>query len=141
MNIENIALFLLRISIGWLFFYAGITKILDNTWTAEGYIKGAKTLPTLYNYLLQPGVLPVVNLMVEWGLLLIGISLILGIFLSISAPLGMLMMVLLYLPILQFPYPNAHSYIVDEHVIYFFALFVLWALNAGRVFGLGGRFG
>ncbi len=126
---------------GWLFFYAGITKILSGAFSAEAYIKGAKTFPELYAYFLQPGVLPVVNLLVEWGLLLIGISLILGIFVRISAPLGMALMVLLYLPILQFPYPNEHSYIVDEHVVYFCALLVLWAFKAGGAYGLGNKLG
>ncbi len=124
---------------GWMFFYAGITKILDNTWSAEGYLQGAKTFPDLFHYFLQPSILPIVNLVNEWGLLLLGISLILGVFVSISAPLGIVLMVLYYLPILSFPYPNAHSYIVDEHVIYIFGLLVLWALGSGRVWGLGNK--
>ncbi len=138
---QNFSLFLLRVTLGWLMFYAGITKILAGGFSAEGYIKGAKTFPEFYNYLLQPGILPAVNLLVEWGLLLIGVSLILGIFVRISAPLGMLMMALLYFPILSFPYPNDHSYIVDEHVIYFCSLFVLWAFKAGGAYGLGNKFG
>lgn len=137
---NNISLFLLRVSMGWLFFYAGITKVLNPEWTAEGYLKAAKTFPELFNFFAAPGALPVVNLLNEWGLTLIGVALILGVFVRWAAWAGMALMVLYYLPILDFPYPNAHSYIVDEHIIYFFALWVLSAFGAGKVWGLGKRF-
>lgn len=121
---------------GWLFLYAGITKILDPKWSASGYIKGAKVFPQFYNYLLQPNVLPIVNFLNEWGLTLIGASLILGILVRYSAPLGVLLMLLYYFPILQFPYPNPHSYIVDEHIVYALVLIYLAAAKAGTTWGV-----
>lgn len=45
---QKISLFLLRISIGWLMFYAGITKVLNPEWSAAGYLKGAKTFVVFY---------------------------------------------------------------------------------------------
>jgi len=48
---QKISLLLLRLSLGWLFFYAGITKILDPSWTSAGYIKGAKLFP---QFIAQP---------------------------------------------------------------------------------------
>lgn len=138
---QNIALFLLRVSTGWLFFYAGITKILNPEWSAAGYLTGAKTFPEFFNFFLQPNILPIVNLANEWGLTLIGVALILGVFVRWAAIAGIILMVLYYLPILDFPYPNTHSYIVDEHVIYALVLLVLSVFNAGQVWGLGRRFG
>lgn len=138
---QTIALFLLRISTGWLFFYAGITKILNPAWSAEGYLTGAKTFPELFNFFLQPNILPLVNLANEWGLTLIGIALILGAFVRWASIAGILLMVLYYLPILDFPYPNTHAYIVDEHVIYMFVLLALAVFNAGQAWGLARRFG
>ena len=38
----------LRVVMGWLFFYAGITKVLDPAWSAAGYITNAKSLTVLY---------------------------------------------------------------------------------------------
>ena len=137
---QKFSLFLLRISIGGMFLYAGVTKIMDSTWSAASYLQGAKLFPEFYNYLLQPGVLPIVNLLNEWGLTLIGISLILGIFVWISAPLGAIMMLLYYLP-LGFPMPNPHAYIVDEHIVYIAALLVLAAFQAGKSWGLGSKIG
>ena len=135
---QKISLFLLRISLGWLMFYAGITKVLDPSWSAAGYLAGAKTFAGFYNWLLQPNILPAVNLLNEWGLTLLGVSLILGLFVRLSSVLGMTLMFLYYLPILQFPYPNPHSYIVDEHIIYILVLLFFIASKAGRAFGLDG---
>ena len=44
MNFQKISLFFLRVFLGGLFFYAGITKVLDPSWTAAGYLKGAKNI-------------------------------------------------------------------------------------------------
>ncbi len=138
---QSISLFLLRVSLGGLFLYAGITKIFDSTWSAEGYIRGAKTFPELFQFFLDPSVLPIVNMANEWGLTLIGVALILGVFVRWAALAGMILMILYYLATLDFPHPNPHSYIVDEHVVYFFSLWVLASFQAGKVWGLGNKLG
>ena len=133
---QKISLFLLRIGMGWLMFYAGITKVLNPAWSAQGYLKGAKTFPGFYQWLLQPDVLPIINFINEWGLTLLGVSLILGIGVRLSSIFGAVLMLLYYFPILDFPYPNPHSYIVDEHIIYALVLLLLAGLRAGRIWGL-----
>ena len=127
---------MLRVSLGWMFFYAGITKVMNPEWSAAGYMKGAKTFAGFYQFLTQPGMLPVINFINEWGLLLLGVSLIFGVFVRLSSVLGAVLMLLYYFPILDFPYPNAHSFIVDEHIIYALALALLAAWRAGRTYGL-----
>lgn len=129
-------IFLLRIGIGWLFFYAGITKVLNPAWSAVGYLQGAKTFTGFYEWLMQPGILPVINFINEWGLLLIGISLLLGVFVRLSTAFGAVLMLLYYFPVLTFPYIGQNSFIVDEHIIYALALLLLGALRAGRTWGL-----
>ncbi|MDO8430121.1 MAG: DoxX family membrane protein [bacterium] len=135
-QIEKVSLFALRISMGWLMFYAGITKVLDPSWSAAGYLVNAKTFAGFYQWLTQPGILPAINFVNEWGLTLLGISLLLGIGVRLSSVLGALLMLLYYIPILDFPYPNPHSYIVDEHIIYIFVLLFFAAVKAGRAYGL-----
>lgn len=127
---------LLRVAMGWFFFYAGITKVLNPTWSAAGYLKGAKTFSGFYQWLLESGVLPIVNFINEWGLTLLGVSLVLGVAVRLSSVLGAALMLLYYFPILQFPYPNPYAYIVDEHIIYAVALLFLAAMRAGRIWGL-----
>lgn len=129
------ALFLLRVAMGWLFFYAGITKVLNPAWSAAGYLQGAKSFTAFYGSMLHPALLPIVNFMNEWGLTLLGVSLLLGIFVRFSTILGVVLMALYYLA-LDFPYPNPNSLVIDQHIIYIFALIVLNAFRAGRVWGL-----
>jgi len=126
---------LLRVVLGWFFFYAGITKVLDPGWTAQNYLTGAKTFVDLYQWLASPEMIGLVNFVNEWGLTLIGASLILGIGVRLSSVLGAGMMLLYYLPILEFPYV-AHGFIVDEHIIYAAVFLMLASLRAGRYYGL-----
>ncbi len=136
---QKLSLFVLRVSMGWLMFYAGITKVLDPQWTAEGYLRGAKTFPGIFSWFLQPGLLPFTNFLNEWGLTLLGISLILGIFVRWSSFFGALLMLLYYFPVLEFPYIGGHSFIVEEHIIYALVLLFFAAVGAGKTFGLDAR--
>ena len=135
---QKFFLFVSRITVGWMFFYAGITKVLNPQWSAEGYLKGAKAFTWFFQIILDPSVLPIINFMNKWGLTLLGLSLILGLFVRFSSLLGVLLMALYYIA-LGFPYPNPHSYIVDEHIIYISVLLFFAAIKAGRVFGLDGK--
>jgi thiosulfate dehydrogenase [quinone] large subunit len=134
-NKQNVPIFLLRISFGWMFLYAGVTKILDPAWSAAGYIGGASTFAGFYQWMLSPAILPAINFLNEWGLLLLGLALILGLFVRLSSFLGIVLMLLYYFA-LSFPFPNAHSLIVDEHVIYVAGLLVLLSTHAGKFWGL-----
>ncbi len=133
---QNISLFLLRITLGWFFFYAGATKIVNPAWSAAGYIKNAKNFVWFYQWLLDPNILPMVNFINEWGLLLLGVSLIFGILVRISSSFGIVLMLLYYFVILDFPYPNTHAFLIDEHIIYIFVLFLFIFFRAGKVYGL-----
>jgi len=135
---QKFFLFLLRVTVGWMFFYAGITKVFDPQWSAEGYLKGAKAFTWFFQIILDPSVLPIINFMNKWGLTLLGISLVLGLFVRFISLLGVLLMALYYIA-LGFPYPNPHSYIVDEHIIYISILLFFAAIKAGRVFGLDSK--
>jgi thiosulfate dehydrogenase [quinone] large subunit len=133
---QKIYLFALRITLGWLFFWAGITKVINPDFSAAGYLQNAKTFAGFYHWLASPAILPVTNFLNEWGLTLLGVALILGIGTKWATRLGALLMVLYYLPILDFPYPNSHSFIVDEHIIYAIALLTLSALKADKIWGI-----
>ena len=133
---QKIAIFALRMSLGWTFFYAGITKVINPAWSAAGYLTNAKTFHDFYAMLTQPGILPIINFLNAWGLTLVGVALLLGIAVRFSSVIGATLMLLYYLPILKFPYPNANSFLVDEHVIYAVGFFLLASFRAGRIWGL-----
>src|SRR3989344_3235339 len=134
---QKLSLLLLRVSLGGLFLYAGITKVLDPAWTSAGYISSAKNFTGLFQFFSSPSMIGITNFVNEWGLTLLGLSLIFGLFVRYSAPLGALLMLLYYL-VLPFPQVNPHAYIIDEHIIYIFALLTLAAYNSGKIWGLDG---
>ena len=130
------SLLFLRVALGWMYFYAGITKVLDPSWSAAKYLSGAKTFSGFYAWLMQPESLPAINIVNKWGLLLLGISLILGIGVRLSSILGAALMFLYYLPILQFPRVGQNSFLVDQHIIFIGVLLFFAAIRAGRIWGL-----
>jgi thiosulfate dehydrogenase [quinone] large subunit len=135
---EKVSLTVLRVTTGWMMFYAGITKVVDPAWSAEGYLKGAKMFPALFSWFATPAILPYVNFVNEWGLTLLGVSLIIGFGVRFTSVAGSVLMLLYYFPVLDGWYPNAHSFLVDEHIIYAAALLVFAAVRAGRVWGVDG---
>lgn len=132
---QKVSLFALRVTLGWMFFYVGITQVLDPVWSAAGYMKGAKNFVWLFQFFSRPDVLPAIDLINKWGLTLLGVSLILGIAVRLSSKLGVILMLLYYVA-LPFPYPNARALIVDVHIIYAAALMFMIAVKGGRAWGL-----
>jgi len=132
----DVSLFLLRVSMGWVLFYAGVAKLMNPAWSAKGYLMGAKTFTGFYQWLASDAMLPLTNFLNEWGLTLLGLALILGVCIRLTGALSALLMVLYYFPILVFPKPNVNSYIIDDHIIYALVCLVLIGFNAGRVWGL-----
>ena len=132
----KIAVFLSRVTLGVLFFYAGITKVLNPNWSAAGYLNSAKTFPGLYQWFASAGNIGWINFVNEWGLTLVGLALITGLLVRWASLGGILLMILYYLPVLSFPYIKPHSFLVDEHIVYALALLVLGGLRAGQIWGL-----
>ena len=132
----KMAVFLSRVGLGILFFYAGITKVINPDWSAGGYLNSAKTFPGLYQWFASAGNIGWINFVNEWGLTLVGAALTIGLLVRWASLGGILLMILYYLPILQFPIVGEHSYIVDEHIMYITVFLVLISSNAGTFWGL-----
>lgn len=136
-KLQNFALFILRTVMGWMFLNAGINHFLDKKFSGAGYVSGAKSFVWLYQLFLNPQVLPIVDSLVKYGLVLLGVSLVIGLFVRLSSYLGMLLMFLFYLPTLNFPFVGMQgSVLVSQHIIYMAALLVLVSFRAGKVWGL-----
>lgn len=138
----------LRVALGWLMLHSAYGLIMTPGWSAAGYLSRAKFLKGFFGALLDPSILPVVSFMNKWGFFLLGISLIFGIGVRLSSVLGAILMILYYLPILEFPYwssgtflalipfPSPRVAVVDDHLIYGIILAFFAALPAGRIWGL-----
>lgn len=81
-NTQLSLLVLLRWLIGWHFLYEGIVKLSNPAWTAKNYLASADWLFSgLFQSLADSaGAMTVVDFTNEWGLTLIGASLVLGLF-------------------------------------------------------------
>lgn len=133
---QKITLLLLRLSLGWVFLYAGLTKLLNPNWTAAGFLNAAKTFPGFYQWLASAGNIGWVNFLNQWGLTLIGAAMILGIGIKIASWAGAAMMLLYYIPVLVFPKIGANSYLVDDHIVYALVFLVFGALGAQSTWGI-----
>lgn len=123
----------LQLIMGWLFLYSGITKVLDPKWTASGYLMHAVPEGNPFS-----GVWPVlagaplVDILFQWGLALVGLGLIVGAFTRWNAFWGSVMMLFIWASSL----PLENGIVVDEHIVYIAVLFGLSAVGAGRIAGL-----
>ena len=133
---QKIVLLFTRLAMGWLFSYAGFIKIVDPSWTAKTYIAGTNVFPEFFRILLRPDILPKINLLNEWGLLLIGAALIAGSFIRFTSFFGFVLMIIYYLPI----YPPEHEYIVNIHIIYALVFLMFMVFPAGHILGLDALF-
>jgi thiosulfate dehydrogenase [quinone] large subunit len=131
----------MRIAMGWIFLQAGLTKVFDPDWTAAGYLNNAvpEGNPFMDFWSTLAGS-PLIDFMNQWGLTLVGLALLLGIFVRFSAFWGAVIMLFYWLSGLSGGLadflPVAHGYVVDEHIVYIVLLFGLGALGAGRVLGI-----
>ena len=131
---KEISVFLLRVALGWLFFYSGLTKILDPEWTSAGLLGNAQTFSGIYEWFGNASNIGWVDFLNAWGQLAIGTGLMIGAVTSLAAFFGIILMVLYYFPTSNFPYVE-HGFLVDQHMIYAFTLALLIAFRAGKVWG------
>jgi len=136
------ALVILRMLIGWHFLYEGVAKITNPYWTSAGYLQASEGWFSEYFISLSasPGLLTAVDHLNAWGLLLIGLALLVGLCERPAAVAGVLLLALYYLaappfPGLEYALPAEGSYlIVNKQLIELAALLVILALpTAGRV--------
>ena len=94
-----IAITVLRVFVGWHFLYEGLTKLTSPSWSAAGYLKQARgPLAELFRWLAtQPDLLANADLVTMWGLTLVGLFLILGLFTRLASLAGIGFILLFYL--------------------------------------------
>lgn len=141
------AIGLLRIALGWMFFWAFIDKVwglgyatksgkawMDGVSPTVGFLKNAAKGPFTGMFHAMAG-----NILVDWlfmlGLLGIGLALILGIGVRIASWSGLLMVVMMFLVVL----PPVNNPVLDDHIIYalVFAWFACNPIMVGESVGLG----
>ena len=131
----------LRFLLAWVFIQAGVEKILAGSWSSAGYLGGVAEANPFYSlfqfFAAYPGI---IDPMVMYGQVLIGLALLLGAAFRFSAAMGGLMMTFFWLSSFQGGFmaglPIQHGYVVTETLVYAVLLFGLGAWGAGRLLGV-----
>jgi thiosulfate dehydrogenase [quinone] large subunit len=137
----------LRIAMGWLFLWPFLDKLLglgiatepDAAWIrggspTSGFLSFGTSGPLAPIFQGLAGN-PVVDFVFMMGLLLIGLSLMLGIGVRVAGLSGATLMMVMWTATL----PPEQNPLIDEHVIYAILLVGLALVRAGQWYGLGNR--
>jgi thiosulfate dehydrogenase (quinone) large subunit len=139
-----IAITVMRVFVGWHFLYEGIAKLTSESWSAAGYLKQARgPFGEQFRWLAsQPNLLENANLITMWGLAIVGLLLILGLFTRLASLGGIAFLLLFYLanpPFVGYFYslPSEGSYlIINKNLVELGALIVILVTGSGRFAGL-----
>jgi len=146
----------LRTLIGWHFCYEGYVKLLHPAWSLDGhplpgwssagYLKAATgPFAAVFHALSDAAWLAQLDFAVALLLLVIGISLLLGLFTQSGCAGAAAMLSIFYLSAIPLGLPDAHtegSYlIVNKNLIELASVAVLLVFRTGRIAGLDGWLG
>lgn len=134
---EKAFIVLFRVAMAWTFLYAASHQVFVPGWSVAEFLSKTKTFHDAFAIFTTPSVAPVITFLVGYGHLLIGLSLLVGLMVRVSASFGILLMLLYWMAHMDFPYiENANNYIVDYHIVYAGVLGYLIHKQAGYVWGL-----
>lgn len=138
------ALLSLRIVVGWHFLYEGTSKALNPGWSSRSYLLDSQGFLEGFYYWIanNDDLLKAADLINVWGLSLIGLALVLGLFNRIATLAGIFLLLLYYLSHpawtgMEYMFPSEGNYfIVNKNVVEMMALLVLYFFPTGQVAGI-----
>jgi thiosulfate dehydrogenase [quinone] large subunit len=142
--VQRYALLALRLLIGWHILFEGFSKLLIPNWSSIGFLNESKWLLSGFSKWIvsHPGVLNAVDFLNTWGLIAIGLGLILGLFTKPAAISGAILLFIYYLnnpPLigLEYSVPTEGNYlIISKTLIESVALVLLAVFPSGSFAGL-----
>lgn len=141
---SSVWLVALRVAIGWHFLYEGLVKVVNPNWSSVGYLLDSQGLfaGMFHRIAANSTWLQVADFLNVWGLMAIGLGLILGLFTRVAQASGVLLLALYYLshpPFvgLEYALPMEGSYlVVNKVLIELLALVVLMRFPTGQIIGI-----
>jgi thiosulfate dehydrogenase (quinone) large subunit len=148
----------LRVGVGIIFLWAGLEKVIGGAgaWSAAGFlgfgtggtlgwpfvaetVDGVIYNPTHDMWVVMADnslAMSIINLLVPWGQVGIGVSLILGLLTRFGAAMGTLMMLMFFVAAWDFEFG-----IVNQHLTYALVTFFLGYIGSGNFYGLDATVG
>ena len=141
--LQMTSLVVLRFLIGWHLLYEGFSKVLIPNWSSFGFLQESKWILAGFArwVLAHDNALSVVDFLNTWGLIAIGLGLILGLFTRIASVFGAILLFAYYSnnpPFigLEYSVPTEGNYlVVSKTLIESAALVVLALFPTGSIFG------
>lgn len=133
---------LLRLLIGWHFLYEGIIKLYDPDWTSYGYLASSQgPLKSLFASMTSDAILPWVDTLNWVALILVGATLLLGVFEKLGALVGIGLLAMYYLAHPSFPWLDQLNvegsyWFVNKNLIELVACMLIFQYPTGDYFGL-----
>lgn len=143
---QRSAIVLLRMLIGWHFLYEAVVKIFNPNWTSKYYLLSAESFTKpFFTWLAGDGLIGMVDFLNILALVIVGITLVLGIFERMGAIVGILLLLLYYFAHPAFPGASQAGtegsyFLVNKNLIEAAALYVIYLCPTGQYFGLRGFF-
>jgi len=139
-----VAITVMRVLIGWHFLYEGIAKLSSASWSAAGYLRQARgPFSGLFRWLAaQPDLLGYADLITMYGLVVVGVLLILGLFTRLASLAGIGFVLLFYVcnpPLVGYFYslpPEGSYLIVTKQLTEIGGLLVVLVSGSGLFAGL-----
>ena len=149
---QQITLVVMRTLIGWHFLYEGFTKLWWPSWTragaplgrwsSAGYLRTSSgPLSDFFRSFADASWLPWMDLVVAWGLVLVGLGLMLGLLTQLACTGALALLVMFYVSYLPTrgvmePGAEGNYLFVNKNLIEGAAVAVLLAFRTGRIAGL-----
>jgi thiosulfate dehydrogenase [quinone] large subunit len=138
-KLERAYIVFFRLAMGWTFLYAASHQIFVPDWSVIKFLSHTKTFHDVFAVFTTPTMAPITTFLVGYGHLLIGLSLISGLMVRVSASFGIMLMLVYWMAHMDFPYiENKNNFLLDFHIVYAGVLGYLVAKRAGHVCGLDG---
>ncbi len=143
-NWQLISAAVLRISIGWHFLFEGLHKVANPEWTAAYFLNNAQgPFASFFQGIAGNQVLlNMADFLNQWGLVAVGLSLMIGLLSRWASLGGMLLLALYYLANPPFigvdnsAMVEGNYLIVNKNLVELFALWVIFQVNDSKVFGI-----
>ena len=116
---ERALIVFFRLAMAWTFLYAASHQVFVPGWSVAGFLNSTKTFHGVYSVLTGPGIAAVLTFLVEYGHLLIGLSLLIGLMVRVSASFGIMLMLVYWTAHMDFPYiSDTNNFLLDQHIVY-----------------------
>lgn len=143
-KIQSYTFLVLRLLIGWHILFEGIVKLMNPAWSSQGFLEQSQWILTGFaNWVIShDGALNIVDFLNIWGLIAIGVGLILGLFTRGAAFAGAALLFVYYLnnpPFIgmeNLGFVEGNYLIVNKTLIEVVTLFLIGVFPSSGDFGL-----